>query len=124
MAIPTPRDRAARPRCVVAFTGHPASCAAVRWLADEHGLDVVALIVDVGQIDDLEEVQARALACGAIRAHVVDRCDAFARHVIGPAAAASTPLDQNALEGLAHPVIAAALVEVAAIEAADAVAHA
>ena len=49
---------------------------------DEHSADVVALVVDVGQIDDLEEVQARAVACGAIRAHVVDRCDAFARDVI------------------------------------------
>jgi argininosuccinate synthase len=91
---------------------------------DEHGVDVVALIVDVGQRDDLEEVQARAVACGAIRAHVIDRCEAFARHVIGPAAAASTSLDQDALERLAHPVIAAALVEVAAIEGADVVAHA
>ena len=91
---------------------------------DEQGLDVVALVVDVGQRDDLEEVQARAVACGAIRAHVVDRCEVFARDVIGPVVAASTPLDQDALERLAHPVIAAALVEVAAIESADAVAHA
>lgn len=112
------------PRCVMAYTGHPASCAAVRWLMDEHGVDVVALVVDVGQLDDLEEVQARAVACGAIRAHVVDRCGVFTRDVIGPVVAASTPLDQAALERLAHPVIAAALVEVAAIEAADAVAHA
>jgi argininosuccinate synthase len=91
---------------------------------DERAVDVVALVVDVGQVDDLEEVQARAVACGAIRAHVVDRCEAFARDVIGPAAAASTPLDEVALERLAHPVIASALVEVAAIEAADTVAHA
>lgn len=111
-------------RCVVAFTGHPASCAAVRWLMDEHGVDVVALVVDVGQRDDLEEVQARAVASGAIRAHVVDRCAAFARDVMRSAATASAPLDQDALERLAHPVIAAALVEVAAIETADAVAHA
>jgi argininosuccinate synthase len=91
---------------------------------DEHDVDVVALVVDVGQADDLEEVQARAVACGAIRAHVLDRCETFARDVIGPAVAASTPLDEVALERLAHPVIASALVEVAAIEAADTVAYA
>jgi argininosuccinate synthase len=48
----------------------------------------------------------------------------FARDVIVPAVAASMPLDQEALERVAHPVIAAALLEVAAIEGAGAVAHA
>ena len=109
-------------RIVLAYNGHPASCAAIRWLMDEHRADVVALVVDVGQMDDLEEVQARAVACGALRAHVVDRCEALAREVIGPASAA--PLGHSALERLAHPVIAAALVEVAAIEGTGMVAHA
>ena len=108
-------------RVVLAFDGHPASCAAVRWLTDTHGADVVALVVDVGQMDDLEEVQARAVACGAIRAHVVDRCDAFARDVVIPAVSSSKRL---ALDTLAHSVIAAALVEVAAIEGTNVVAHA
>jgi argininosuccinate synthase len=111
-------------RIVLAYTGHPASCAAVRWLADTSASDVVALIVDVGQGDDLEEMYTRALNSGARRAHVVDRCEAFARHVIVPAASARAPLDERALRGLAHPVIAAALIEVAAIESADVVAHA
>ena len=91
---------------------------------DEHQADVVALVVDVGQMDDLEEVQTRAVACGAIRAHVVDRCDAFARDVIAPAVASSTPLGRDALACLAHSTIAAALVEVAAIEGTRVVAHA
>jgi argininosuccinate synthase len=86
--------------------------------------DVAALVVDVGQLDDLEELRARAIGCGAVRAHVLDRCEAFARNVIVPAAAAPAPPDAGELRRLAHPVIAAALVEVAAIEAADAVAYA
>jgi argininosuccinate synthase len=55
---------------------------------------------------------------------VVDRCEVFARELIVPAAAAAAPIDDQALRGLAQPVIAAALVEVAAIERADAVAYA
>lgn len=107
-------------RIVLAFNGHPASCAAVKWI----GADVVALIVDVGQGDDPEEVYGRALACGASNVHVVDRCEEFARRAVVPAAAALAPLDGRALRQLTYPVIAAALVEVAAIEGADTVAHA
>ena len=107
-------------RIVLAFNGHPASCAAVKWI----GADVVALIVDVGQGDDPEEVYGRALACGARNVHVVDRCETFARRAIVPAAAALAPLDERTLRQLTYPVIAAALVEMAAIEGADTVAHA
>ena len=85
---------------------------------------MVAVIVDVGQMDDLEEVRARALNCGAIRAHVVDRRELFARAAIVPAVATPAPLDGESIRRLAHPVVAATLVEVAAIEGADAVAHA
>ena len=111
-------------RIVLAFNGHPASCAAVKWLADTRDADIVALIVDVGQGDDPEEVYGRALACGARNAHVVDRCEEFARRAVVPAAAALAPLDERALRQLTYPVIAAALVEMAAIEGADTVAHA
>jgi len=111
-------------RIVLAFNGHPASCAAVRWLITHYTADVIALIVDLGQGDDPEEVYGRAFACGARNVHVVDRCDVFARRSIVPAMASPIPLDADALRRLPYPVIAAALVEVARIEGADAVAHA
>ena len=111
-------------RIVLAFNGHAASCAAVKWLAETRDADVVALIVDLGQGDDPEEVYGRALACGARNAHVIDRCEEFARRAVVPAAEALAPLDERALRQLTYPVIAAALVEVAAIEGADTVAHA
>lgn len=113
-----------RRRIVLAFAGDTRSCAAVKWLAESCRADVAALVVDVGQPDDLDEIRARAIACGAVRAHVLDRCEAFARDVIVPAAAAPAPPDGEALRRLPHPVIAAALLEVAAIEGADAVAYA
>ena len=119
-------------RIVLGFTGDAASCASVKWLAypqraplkaETTNVDVIALIVDVGQGDDPEETYNRALACGAHRAHVVDRCDAFARLAVARAAAESIAFDERMLRQLPYPVVAAALVEVAAIEDADAVAH-
>ena len=111
-------------RIVLAFNGHSASCAAVKWLAETCDADVIALIVDVGQGDDPEELYGRALACGARNVHVVDRCEAFAHRAVVPAASALATLDERALRQLTYPVIAAALVEIAQIEGADAVAHA
>ncbi len=112
-------------RVILAFSGSPASCAAVRWLMDERHADVVALVVDVGQMDDLEEVQARAVACGAIRAHVVDRCDAFAHDVLCRVRLQPDTSGRVRLQpDVHHPAIAGALVEVAAIEGTNVVAHA
>ena len=129
-------------RIVLAFNGRPASCAAARWLATTSGgadlptsaeatvgrqigptHEIIALIVDVGQGEDPEETRSRALACGAQRVHVLKRLDEFARRAIIPAAAVDEPLGDRALRQLAYPVIAAALVEVAAMENADTVAH-
>ena len=119
----SPEPRAQSPtRIVLAFNGHRASRAAVKWLAETY--DVVALIVDVGQGDEPEELYGRALACGAHRVHVLDRCDDFATRAIVPAVASLAPLDADGLRHLTYPIIAAALVEVAAIEDADIVAHA
>ena len=111
-------------RIVLAFNGDAAACAAVRWLSDTQNADIVALIVDVGQGEAPEETRGRALACGAQRVHVVERLDEFARDAIVPLASADAVLNERTLRQLAYPVIAAALVEVAAIENADAVAHA
>jgi argininosuccinate synthase len=111
-------------RIALAYSGSVSSSAAVRWLMERHGADVVAVIVDVGQTDDLEEVYTRALACGAIRAHVIDRRELFARDTVLAAVAAPAPLDDDALRRLPDPLIASTLVDIAAIEGVGTVAHA
>jgi argininosuccinate synthase len=111
-------------RLALAYSGSLASSAAVSWLMEHHGADVVTVTVDVGQTGDLDDVRARALACGARRAHVVDAREAFARECIIPALRAGDARGPSSLVRLADPLIARTLVEVAAIEGADAVAHA
>ena len=111
-------------RFALAFSGSLASSAAVAWLMERHGADVVTVTIDVGQAGDLDDVRARALACGARRAHVIDARDAFARDYVVPALRAGAIGDSSSLLGLADPLVAKALVEVAGIEGADAVAYA
>jgi argininosuccinate synthase len=109
---------------VLAFAGGLHASAAIPWLVDTMGVDVVTVTLDVGQGHELGELRARALDCGAVRAHVVDARDDFARDVLfpslGTASADETPY---AISVLAWPLIARKLVEIARIENAGAVAH-
>lgn len=109
-------------RIALAYSGSLASSAALAWLLERHDGAVVAVTLDVGQLGDLDDVRSRALAGGALRAHVVDAREAFAQNYAMPALRIA--LSGTALAPLADPLIARALVDVAQIEAADAVAHA
>lgn len=115
-------------RIVLAFSGGLNSTVAIPWLvtADPaEPTDVVTISLDLGQGGELEEVRDRALATGAVRAHVLDVRDEFARAFITPALKADALADDRAPMGpaLAVPLIARRLVEIAAIEQATIVAH-
>jgi argininosuccinate synthase len=49
-----------------------------------HDADVVTVTVNLGQSGDMAEIREQALSAGAIRAHVVDNRDAFARENVLP----------------------------------------
>src|SRR2546422_1003554 len=58
--------------CPRTTSGGLDTAVAVRWLVEEHGVEVIAVAADVGQGGDFEVVRKRALAAGAIEAVVVD----------------------------------------------------
>lgn len=107
---------------VLAYAGSLGDSAAVTWLIERHGADVVTLTLDVGQGREVEHVRARALACGAVRAHVIDAREEFARDCALPWLQAGA-LDESGFGQLVRPLIAHKLVEVARLERASAVAH-
>jgi len=113
-------------RIVLAYSGGPASSIAIPWLREQHHAEVVTVTVDLGQHESLEGIRVRALASGAVRAHVLDRRDVFARHHLLPAVQdGAMDIDSDeALALLARPLIAHAIVEIAQIEGARIVAHA
>lgn len=116
-------ERTVLDRTVLAYNGHPSSCAALHWLASSNAADVVAVIVDIGQGEDPEETYNRAISSGALRAHVIDRREEFARLAVTLAASLDAGPDEPTLRRLTYPVIASALVEVAVIEGAFLIAH-
>lgn len=109
-------------RIALAYSGSLASTAALAWLREHHHADVVTVTLDLGQLVDLDDVRSRALAAGAMRAHVVDAREVFALNYAVPALRAGVA--DSALVSLGDPLIARALVDVGPLERADAVAHA
>ncbi len=89
-------------------------------------VEVVTLTLDLGQRDELDAVRERALACGAIRAHVLDERESFARDYLLPALRAGAASEDGHPLGrvLTRPLIAKQLVDVAKMEAVAEVAHA
>ena len=112
-------------RIALAYSGDLKGSAAIQWLRDAHGADVVAVMVDLGQGTELHATRERALALGARRAHVIDARERFAASFILPALRADACHETGVpmAEALSRPLIAQILVEIAAIERADAVAH-
>ncbi len=112
-------------RIVLAYSGGLETSIAIPWLAERHGAEIIAVTIDLGQGKEvLEEVRDRALATGALRAHVVDVRDAFARDYIVRALKAGILGDLSPVAAaLAHPLIAQQVVEIANIEQAMTVAH-
>ena len=112
-------------RIVLAYSGSVPSTVAIGWLADRYGADVVTVTLDLGQDAGLEVVRDRALAAGAVRAHVIDAREEFARDFIMPALRACAIRDDGHpfVTALSRPIIAKHVVAIARLEDAPAVAH-
>jgi len=112
-------------RIVLAYSGGLDASAAIPWLAETHAAEVITVTLDLGQGGDLEDVRDRALATGAVRAHVLDVREEFARDYVLRALKADA-LHENRdpmPAAISRPLIARKLVEIAAIEQAATVAH-
>jgi argininosuccinate synthase len=117
-------------RVVLAYSGGLDTSVAVRWLIENHGAEVVAVAVDVGQAadrggEDWDAIRARALAAGAVEAVVVDARREMAEEFCVPAIAANARYEGKypLVSALSRPVIVRHLVAEARRHRAHAVAH-
>ncbi|MBA3414046.1 MAG: argininosuccinate synthase [Chloroflexia bacterium] len=111
--------------CLAYSGGLDTSCI-IPWLKETYdGCEVVAVAVDVGQPDDLSGVEAKALASGATKCHVIDAREEFVREYAFPTLRAGAVYERKYLLGtsMARPVIAKHQVEIALLEGCDALAH-
>ena len=78
-----------RNRAILAYSGGLDTSVAIKWLQMERDLDVVAMTLDVGQGEDLEEARQKALDLGAIDALIVDAKQVFVESFVWPTLQAS-----------------------------------
>ena len=112
-------------RIVLAYSGGLDTSVAIPWLKEKHGADVIAVTLDLGQGRELNQIRERAMAAGAIRCHVLDVREEFARDYILPALQADALYEERypLATALGRPLIAKKLVEIAHMENATAIAH-
>ncbi|HEX6973880.1 MAG TPA: argininosuccinate synthase [Vicinamibacterales bacterium] len=112
-------------RIILAYSGGLETSVAIPWLAETYGADVIAVTLDLGQERELSHMRERALALGAVRAHVIDAREELARDFILPTLQAGALYEGRypLAAALGRPLIARRLVEMAKMEGATAIAH-
>lgn len=112
-------------KIILAYSGGLDTSVAIPWLAERFDAEIVAVTMDLGQGRELDDIRERALAVGAVRAHVIDLREEFARDYILPALQAGALYEGRypLATALGRPLIAKHLVEIGRIEGSKTIAH-
>ncbi len=112
-------------KVVLAYSGGLDTTVAIKWLQEEHNLEVIAVVIDVGQGKELTGTRERALKAGAIDAVIIDAKEEFAINYILPALQANALYEGKypLVSALSRPLIARKIVEVARSQGANYLAH-
>src|SRR5512133_3579153 len=112
-------------KIVLAYSGGLDTSVMLRWLRDKYRCEVVCYCADVGQGEELDGLEAKAIKTGASKLYVEDLREEFVRDYVWTALKANAVYEGVYLLGtsLALPVLAKRQIEIAQREGADAVAH-
>ena len=112
-------------KIVVAYSGGLDTSVILTWLKETYGAEMIAFCADVGQQEELDGLEAKALATGASSCQVDDLREEFARDFIFPMIQAGAIYEGQYFLGtsIARPLIAKRMVEIAQADGARAVAH-
>ncbi len=112
-------------KVVLAYSGGLDTSIIIPWLKENYNnCEVIAVSGNVGQADELEGLEEKALKTGASKLYVEDLTDEYVNDFIIPTMKAGAKYEEYLL-GTSHarPCIAKRLVEIAKAEGADAIAH-
>ena len=110
---------------MLAYSGGLDTSVIIKWLQEKYTAEIITVTVNVGQTENLQEVEDKANNLGVLKHYSVDAKDEFAKDYVFPA------IKANALyEGkypisttLSRPLIVKKMVEIAEKEDASALAH-
>ena len=112
-------------KIVLAYSGGLDTSTILVLLREKYNAEVITVTVDVGQEEELENVEERAYKLGAIKHYTIDAKREFVERYILPAIQLNGLYEEKYPLGtaLARPLIAEKVAEIAKREGADAVAH-
>ena len=112
-------------KIVLAYSGGLDTSIIIPWLKENYNNpEIIAVAGDVGQNDELEGLEEKAIKTGASKLYIADLTDEMVEEVIWPSLKMGASYEQYLLgTAFARPIIAKALVDIAKKEGADAIAH-
>ena len=112
-------------KIVLAYSGGLDTSIIIPWLKENYNdPEIIAVSGNVGQADELEGLEEKALKTGASKLYIEDLTDEFVNECIIPCVKAGAKYEEYMLgTSLARPVIAKRLAEIALKEGADAICH-
>jgi len=112
-------------KVVLAYSGGLDTSIIIPWLKENYNnCEVIAVSGNVGQADELEGLEEKAIKTGASKLYVEDLTDEFVDEYVIPTVKAGAMYEEYMLgTSFARPVIAKRIVEIALKEGADAICH-
>ena len=112
-------------KVVLAYSGGLDTSIIIPWLKENYNnCEVIAVSGNVGQNDELDGLEEKAIKTGASKIYIEDLTDEFVDDYVIPTVMAGAMYEQYMLgTSFARPVIAKRIVEIAKAEGADAICH-
>jgi argininosuccinate synthase len=112
-------------KIVLAYSGGLDTSVILQWLKENYDAEIVAFCADIGQEEELDGLEEKALKTGATKCYIDDLQEEFARDFIFPMFQAGAIYENQYFLGtsIARPLIAKRMVEIARLEKATAIAH-
>ncbi len=113
-------------KVVLAYSGGLDTSVIVPWLKNNYGdCEVICFTADLGQDEELDGLEEKALASGASKIYIRDLREEFLQDYVFPTMQAGAVYEREYLLGtsFARPLIAKHMVDIAEAEGADAVSH-
>ncbi len=112
-------------KVVLAYSGGLDTSVMIPWLKENYNCEVIAFAADLGQAEELEHLNEKAIETGASKIYIEDLREEFLKEYVWPTLKAGATYEEKYLLGtsFARPIIAKKQVEIALREGADAVAH-
>ena len=112
-------------KIILAYSGGLDTTTIIPWLLENYDYEIICCCIDLGQGEELDGLEKRALDCGAKKLHILNVQDEYVNEYIFPTMAADAVYEYKYLLGTAtaRPLIAKKLVEIAEKEGASAICH-